>query len=127
MAKHIFDTKGRKIGTILDDDELPMRSGCSFRAILICLALVLLGILAWTLIGYHKQQKYFDSFEYIYEKYESQVQADTKGDIYSPYGYSCVVCGNYFERRPGQHFCSKKCERVFYEKKSAWESGKIKK
>lgn len=126
MAQHIFDRNGRKIGTILNDDELPVRSGCSFKAILICLALVLSAALVWTIIGYHNQSKYFNSFEYMNDKYESQVQADTKGEQYSPYGYSCVVCGNYFDRKPGQHFCSEKCERIFFEKKRAWESGKFK-
>ena len=126
MAKHIFDRDGRRIGTILDDNELPARSGCSFKSILICIALVLLAVFVMYITNWIRQEKYFNSFEYMIEKYESQVQADAKGEQYSPYGYTCVVCGNYFERKPGQHFCSKNCERIFYEKKKDWESGKIK-
>lgn len=125
MAKHIFDTRGRKVGTILDDSELPESSGC-FTIILICLALTGLFFLGRSVVVSHNQKKYWDSFEYMMEKYDSQVQADSKGEKHSPYGLSCVVCGKYFDRKPGQHFCSKNCERTFYAKKKAWESGKKK-
>ncbi|MBQ8069350.1 MAG: hypothetical protein IJ202_00670, partial [Bacteroidales bacterium] len=64
MAKHIFDTRGRKVGTILDDSELPESSGC-FTIILICLALAGLFFLGRSVVVSHNQKKYWDSFEYM--------------------------------------------------------------
>ena len=117
MAQHIFDDRGRKIGTILNDDELP--SGCSFKSILI-LALVLFVIYV-VKVG----PSYIDNLSPPENDVSMIIRMHEKAEEYGVGTVlSCPVCGENFTKKSMDfNCCSEKCEREYQELYRAWTSG----